>query len=159
MLRPCWGIGEIRFHEWMHKLHMCVAVFGVIRTDILRKTAMIGAYTASDRTLLAELSLYGPFHEIQDVLFFRREHDERHMRVYESDLERLQWFDPSLNRSFHMPAFTRGSESIKAVMRSPLSFRQKLACCSDVLSLATRASARTRIWNDFFGQKEDAQVS
>lgn len=145
---------HVRFHEWIHQFHMCVAIFGVIRTDVLMKTARIGAYTASDRTLLAELSLYGKFHEISDVLFFRREHPERHMRVYEDHRDRRAWFDPSLNRRFHHPALTRGIESVLAISRAPISMAERCSCYLDVLSLITRKSARKRIWNDFFRAQE-----
>jgi len=37
----------------------CYAVFGVIRTGVLRSTGLIGPFTQSDRVLLAELALHG----------------------------------------------------------------------------------------------------
>ena len=53
-------------------------VFGVIRADVLRQTRLIGAYSSSDRILNAELALYGPFYEIPEVLFFKRNHPDAH---------------------------------------------------------------------------------
>lgn len=139
---------RVRFHDWIHHLHMCVAVFGVIRIDILKKTALIGSYTASDRTLLAELSLYGRFHEVPETLFFRREHPQRHMRVFEDDRDRLAWFDPKVSRRWHFPAFKRGIESCAAVSRAPLSLHERLRCYMAVMSLIGRKSARKRLWDD-----------
>src|SRR5262249_48202474 len=50
------------------------AVFGVIRTDALRDTGLLGAFVAADIVTLAELSLRGRFCEHPDRLFLRRYH-------------------------------------------------------------------------------------
>ena len=139
---------HIRFRDWVHSLHVCIAVFGVIRTDILKKTALIGAYTASDRNLLAELSLYGPFRKLPETLFFRREHELQSTQAYPDDKDRLEWFDPKAARKFHLPTFKRAVEYLKAVTRAPLGLAEKKRCYDQVLSLAFRSSARKRIFTD-----------
>lgn len=47
---------------------------GVVRTDVLRRTALHGSYHLADRTFTAELALHGPFYMVPDWLYFRREH-------------------------------------------------------------------------------------
>lgn len=72
---------------------LCNAVFGVVRTDVLRATGMIRPYLSSDVVLLAELASIGQFHEVPERLFYRRIHAES-SRQGKSDLaEAARWFD------------------------------------------------------------------
>ena len=49
-------------------------LFGVYRTDVLRRTLLLGNHVGADRTLLAELALHGPSFELDRYLLFRRIH-------------------------------------------------------------------------------------
>jgi glycosyltransferase involved in cell wall biosynthesis len=51
--------------------------YGVIRTEVLRRITPQNSYHNAGRKLVAELSLYGPFHQVPEVMFFRREHPGR----------------------------------------------------------------------------------
>jgi glycosyltransferase involved in cell wall biosynthesis len=51
--------------------------YGVIRTDVLRRLPPEGSYHNSGRKLIGELALYGPFYQVPEVMFFRREHPGR----------------------------------------------------------------------------------
>lgn len=51
--------------------------YGVIRTEVLPLTAMRGSCHRADRTIIAELSLHGPFYQVPDWLYLRREHPGR----------------------------------------------------------------------------------
>jgi glycosyltransferase involved in cell wall biosynthesis len=57
--------------------------YGVIRTDVLRRTALYDSYWHSDRTEVAELALHGRFQHVPEPLYFRRDHPgaSRHMSV------------------------------------------------------------------------------
>jgi glycosyltransferase involved in cell wall biosynthesis len=48
------------------------ATYGVIKTSALRRTRLFGPFGGSDRAFLAELSLYGPFARVDQILFKRR---------------------------------------------------------------------------------------
>jgi len=72
----------------------CNAVFGLIRIDVLKMTALIGNYPASDMILLSELALHGNFHELSDALFQRRDHPQTSIRANVTTDERAAWFDP-----------------------------------------------------------------
>jgi glycosyltransferase involved in cell wall biosynthesis len=52
-------------------------LYGVIRTDILRTIAPHDSYHNAGRKLVAEMSLYGPFSQVPEIMFFRREHPGR----------------------------------------------------------------------------------
>lgn len=73
----------------------CYESFGLMRTEQLRRTRRIGAYTSSDRSLFLELCLTGRFHEVPEILFLHRLHEERSVRRYSDDRARNEWFDPS----------------------------------------------------------------
>jgi hypothetical protein len=51
--------------------------YGVIRTDVMRRIAPHNSYHNAGRKLVAKMSLYGPFHQVPEVMFFRREHPGR----------------------------------------------------------------------------------
>jgi hypothetical protein len=46
--------------------------YGLMVRSVLQKTRLMIQYLAADRCLLAQLSLYGRFREIDEVLFYRR---------------------------------------------------------------------------------------
>jgi glycosyltransferase involved in cell wall biosynthesis len=55
--------------------------YGVIRTDVMRRIAAHDSYHNAGRKLVAELALHGPFRQVPEVLFFRREHPGRGDRL------------------------------------------------------------------------------
>ncbi|ABW15893.1 glycosyl transferase family 2 [Parafrankia sp. EAN1pec] len=69
-------------------------VFGVIRTEVLGGTSLIGRYVGSDVVLLAELALRGKFIEVPERLFLRRFHAGTSMNANPGARERASWFDP-----------------------------------------------------------------
>ena len=50
---------------------------GIVRTEVLRRTAMKESYHHADRTIITELALQGPFYQVPDWLYFRRDHPDR----------------------------------------------------------------------------------
>jgi glycosyltransferase involved in cell wall biosynthesis len=51
--------------------------YGVIRTSVLRRVRPSASYHNPGRTLIAEVALHGPFHQVPELLFFRRDHPYR----------------------------------------------------------------------------------
>ncbi len=84
-----------RLFELVSKIVLCNPVYGVIRTDILRRTRLIGPFPSSDEVLLAELALMGPFVEVPEYLFVRRLHDGRSTAAHRSPEALSTWFDPA----------------------------------------------------------------
>ena len=120
-----------RFRNLIRLDHDCEYVFGVIRLEVLRKTALILSYTDSDRTLLGELALYGRFHEIPDRLFIHRHHTGSSCRAFPISggwHERTAWFDPSKSGKVEFPQWRQVSEYLKAIHRSPMSAGDKARC-------------------------------
>jgi glycosyltransferase involved in cell wall biosynthesis len=51
--------------------------YGVARTSVLRAVRPIGSFYQPGRPFVAEVALHGPFHQVRDRLFFRRDHPDR----------------------------------------------------------------------------------
>jgi glycosyltransferase involved in cell wall biosynthesis len=117
-----------RFRDLVCIDHWCTQVFGLMRTDILKLTPMIGSYVESDRTLLAELGLLGRFHQVPETLFFRREHPNRSMRAFPDPSERLAWFDPAQADKISLPTWRVLFEYLASVRRVPLDLFERLKC-------------------------------
>ena len=129
---------RFRFLIWVE--HNCVLIFGLIRSNVLKKTPLIGSYLGSDRVLIAELSLHGPFRELQEELFIHRDHEARSMRAFSSDEARLAWFDPKAARRKSYRYWRMVSEYIKAVGRSPLTPFARRRCYFQMLRWMKRHS-------------------
>jgi hypothetical protein len=103
-------------------------VFGLMRTDILRQTNMIGAFSSSDRVLAGELSLYGRFHIIPEVLFLKREHPKAHWIQYNTRQLRIKWYDPSNEASRTYPHWRLLKENLVSIKNSPLGDVDRMKC-------------------------------
>lgn len=117
-----------RFYECVCVSHPQVAVFGLIRKRILKKTRLIGNYSSSDRVLLGELTLLGRFHEIPEYLFFKRDHSQQHWRMYHTRHLRQAWYDPSKAEKITFPHWRLLFEHIISVKRAPLTFYERIIC-------------------------------
>lgn len=105
---------------------------GVIRMDVLRRTAMKQSYHHSDRTIIAELTLYGPFYHVQDYLYFRRDHPERAERAHPGIRSRCANMDPCRADPLRHPVVRLYAEYIwgyiSAIRRAPLSSAERREC-------------------------------
>lgn len=125
-----------RFWDAIRSNHIVYETFGLARRATMRKTPLIGNYQASDRVFLATLSMYGRFHEIPEILFFHREHEERSMRAFKSAGERQAWFDPIRGRRVVLPLWRQLFEAFREVVRGPLGPVDKATLVSDIAYLA-----------------------
>lgn len=115
------GISRIR------PTHKCEEVFGVIRTEVLRKTKLIDNYTDSDRTLLTDLTLRGPFYEVPEPLFIHRIHPQNSVHKVKRQ-ERTAWFDTSKAGKIVLPNWRQMGELFGVINRSPLPWSERLQC-------------------------------
>jgi glycosyltransferase involved in cell wall biosynthesis len=72
----------------------CMDIFGRIRKDALRGTALIADHVGADRTLLIELALRGRFVGVPKVLFLNRDHPGRFTRRLVSLRAQAMWYAP-----------------------------------------------------------------
>jgi glycosyltransferase involved in cell wall biosynthesis len=107
-------------------------VYGVIRTEVLRRTALLDSYHHSDRTITAELALQGPFYQIPDWLYFRRDHPDRAERARPTMRSRCANMDPLRANRWRNPTVRLYTEYIwgfaMAIQRAPLSQADRRSC-------------------------------
>ena len=117
-----------RHRSLIYRRDSCEEVYGIARTAVVRKTSLIGPYSNSDDTFLAELILQGRFREVPEPLFFYRIHPAQSTRAYPSRTDRMAWFDPSAGAGFSLPFLRLFAEHMSLVRRSPLAWREKVRC-------------------------------
>ena len=104
----------------------------VVRIDVLRRTAMKESYHHSDRTIITELALHGPFYQVPDWLYFRRDHPERAERACPTVRSRCANMDPRRADPLRHPAARLYAEYIwgyvSAIRRAPLTAAERREC-------------------------------
>jgi glycosyltransferase involved in cell wall biosynthesis len=123
---------ERRFRDLICHGHSCIAVFGVIRSAALRESSVIAHYVASDKVLLAELGLKGPFLKVPDNLLLHRQHGGRSVTEIPSLQERAVWFNARSKGKVY-PHFRLAREYARAAITAPLSLAAKVRCLIQVL--------------------------
>jgi glycosyltransferase involved in cell wall biosynthesis len=118
--------------------------YGVIRSDILRTTPLQQSYHHADRTIVSELTLHGPFYQVPEVLYFRRDHPDRAERAKPSIRARCANLDPRRADRLRHPVVRLMAEYVwgfvSAIRRAPLSSADRRRCYGYLaLWLASRA--------------------
>lgn len=122
----------------------CEEVFGMARRDILARTKLIAPYSDSDRTLLAELGLYGPFFEIEEPLFLHRLHKSGSVVVNPDRQTRTAWFDTSKAGKLVFPSWRQLGELLAVIWRTPIGWRERLMCYVHMLTWVKRRRRHLR---------------
>jgi glycosyltransferase involved in cell wall biosynthesis len=125
-------------HVLFHSLwgtHM----FGVIRRAALERTALIQNVPSSDRPLLVELALLGPFHTVRERLYLKRFHGRMTLGLTEAEIRRYLGADAEglAQRRRQLAAF------MAAPRGKPVSPFVAAACRSLVLAYAAKVATRT----------------
>ncbi|MEO1189315.1 MAG: glycosyltransferase, partial [Pseudomonadota bacterium] len=117
-----------RFWARLHE-SWCKEVFGLIRSESLRQTPMIGEYGDADRALVAELALLGPFIVLDDILFMNREHDKRYTRTAIHDPKaNLAWYSSDRRSRFLMQRWVLYGAFFDAVRRQGGNRNDRIRC-------------------------------
>lgn len=114
------------------------AVFGLIRTEVLRRTRLIRNCWGGDLALLAELLLLGEFCEVDDRAFLRRYHPGTSMLTFASFVDQATWFDPRKHGRPALPRLRLLAELLANVFRSPLAPAERARCAQAVVEGWTR---------------------
>lgn len=104
--------------------------YGLIRSEVLKKTRLQLNYTASDRTLLCELSLYGEFFLIEEPLFYKRFHPKN---TYIDWRTRMVWFDKAYRGKIVFPFWQQFFDYFVTIHRVEMSLYEKMQCYRYIL--------------------------
>jgi glycosyltransferase involved in cell wall biosynthesis len=122
-----------RFKEVVLRERLNLAIFGVIRRDVLARTHLQGTYHASSRVLVAELAILGRFVRVPEVLFVHRNHPSGSLRSYGNAHELRQWYDTSRSAKGYMPRWAYMGGILKVAEIGDLTFGQKMAVRGEAL--------------------------
>jgi glycosyltransferase involved in cell wall biosynthesis len=104
--------------------------YGVMRMDVRRRIALMGSHHHSDRTITAEIGLYGPFYQVPDWLYFRREHPGQNGLA--PLRRRCANMDPRRANRWRHPTVRLYAEYVwayvSAIRRAPLSLADRREC-------------------------------
>jgi glycosyltransferase involved in cell wall biosynthesis len=124
--------------------------YAVIRTNVLRSTPLQDSYHNSDRTFITEIALHGPFYQVPDWLYFRRDHPNEPRLTAR---ERCAILDSRRANRLRHPAVRLYGEYIwgylSAISRAPLSPADRREC---YLWLARWLATRTVPERDPLGE-------
>jgi hypothetical protein len=118
--------------------------YGVMRIAALRGTRLLGSHSHADRSLVAELALYGRFLRIPEPLYFRRDLPNRAGRQQQAVRHWCVNHDPRRADRLRHPAARLLAEYVwsffDGIWRAPISPAQKRACYRELVTyLAGRA--------------------
>jgi glycosyltransferase involved in cell wall biosynthesis len=115
-----------RFTRLLNTIGLCHQHQGVIRSAALRQTAMLKDHIGSDVNLLAELSLYGQFHELSERLFFRRLHPDASSWARSDMIRQAEFYDPGKSHGIVLHGLRQHVAYLGAVRRAPIILREKV---------------------------------
>jgi glycosyltransferase involved in cell wall biosynthesis len=119
-----------RFATVLAHIDFVNALWGLIRSDALRRTRLMGCLEA-DRVLLGELSMLGQLIEIPEVLYYQRRHQASAMAKHRTAKELLSWHDPKkANVRIILPHWESVYvEYMKSAWHMQLPLPERLLCC------------------------------
>jgi glycosyltransferase involved in cell wall biosynthesis len=106
--------------------------YGVIRSDVLRRVKPHDSYHHADRVFVAEIALHGPFYQVPELLYFRRDHPTRAERANPTLRKRCANLDPKRADKWRHPMVRLLGEYVLgfvgAIQRAPLSAADRREC-------------------------------
>jgi len=103
----------------------CEETYGVIRSEVFARTDLQQDYTGSDRTLMSELALYGPFVNVGESLFRKRLHGGNEYIDWRT---RMAWFGEKYKGRIVFPWWTQLRDYLRVIQRVPLTSRERTRC-------------------------------
>jgi len=119
-----------RLSHFLRHVHMYNCAYGLIRSDVLRRTRLYGLFPGSDYVLFAELTMQGKFIEIPEPLLRIRRHSGRTYTANKDRKALRRLFLPDRPDQF-LPISLRTQmvlELIRATVTAPLPARDKWLC-------------------------------
>jgi glycosyltransferase involved in cell wall biosynthesis len=115
--------------------------YGVIRADVLRRVKPHDSYHHADRTFVMDLAMQGPFIQVPELLYFRRDHPTRAQRANPSVRSWCANLDPKRAKGFN-PAVRLLAEYVLGfvglIQRAPITAAEKRQCYRHLARWFTR---------------------
>lgn len=135
-----------RFGAVLQELSRNNAQCGVVRLEVLRRTALDRTYPAGDMVLMAELALYGKFKLLPEVMLYRRQ-TKATLTSLLSPRELQRAFNPKSASYVKMLRLRWHWDAFCSVWRAAVPFFEKLRATGSVMR--SLIWERARIWREF----------
>ncbi len=124
-----------RLAYYLRHVHMYNAAYGLIRSDILRRTRLHGFYPGSDYVLLGELAMLGSLVEIPEPLLRIRRHPGRTFTANKTPEALRELFAPGQGHRFSRVSLKARMdiELVRSAWLVPTALREKLSCTAVAL--------------------------
>ncbi|WP_115944529.1 glycosyltransferase family 2 protein [Amycolatopsis thermalba] len=133
--------------------------YGVIRSAALRRVRPHDSYHHADRTFVADIALQGPFHQVPELLYFRRDHPDRAERANKTIRSRCANLDPKRADPLRHPtARLLGGYVwgwIRIVQRAPITPAQRRECYRHLGEWLARRALRREPSEEFARVEND----
>jgi glycosyltransferase involved in cell wall biosynthesis len=119
--------------------------FGLGRRSSYAATGLLRGFNGADQVLVLQMVLRGKFVQVDEALYFRRDHPEASMAACPTPKDILRWFDPDIEKRFILPHWKLLAEHVRSIHEMRLGAR---ASAIASLQLLRRFS---REWRNFPG--------
>ncbi len=123
-----------RFFTLLRNVGLCNALYGVARTETLRRTRLLGRYLGSDIVFQAELSLYGKIVEVPEVLLYRRMHAAAFTNMTVEQM--VEFNNPGRRQKVEFYRWRHLREHFHSAFRAQLPMGERLRVVTGLVRLA-----------------------
>jgi glycosyltransferase involved in cell wall biosynthesis len=123
-------------------------IWGLMRSELIRRTRLHEPYMGSDRNFMAEMVLLGGVRYVPEYLFFLREHAGSYTASVKEYYQRLSWYAPNKRIPSWMQVPRTAAGYLASIRRAPVSWSEKVACArhvADWLATCTGQLLRRRL--------------
>lgn len=142
-----------RLRTFLDQYQTSNCLFGLMRTDALQSTRLLGDFLSADVVLLLELALRGRFIEVPERLFFRRWED-RSLHPSKDKAAVARYYGMRENARLSLHFTIRLIENSRSILAAPLGPSEKARCFRE-LSL----SWGPRYWRVILGEIKAVLIS
>jgi glycosyltransferase involved in cell wall biosynthesis len=116
-----------RFRNLILYPEYAIQQMGLIRSNVMRQTVLLGSFPSSDEIVLAELGLLGKYYEIPERLFiFRRTNEQISSKM--NQRSRAPFFDTALQGKIILPKWLYFLACMNIINRNKLSTGERFHC-------------------------------
>jgi glycosyltransferase involved in cell wall biosynthesis len=119
-----------RLLHMLRKVRVYNCIYGMFRSDFLRKTRRHGHYPGADHILVAELAMLGLLVEIPEPLLRIREHRGRTYTAYKDPGDLRELFTPGMGHKYSPFSIKARMELelVRSALQLPIPLKDKLLC-------------------------------
>ncbi len=114
-----------RFRSIIIDTHWCHEIFGLMRVSALKNTKLQESFYGTDKVLLAEMIVQGPFYQVPEKLFHNRRHPSQ-SGTLSTAKAREKWNNPLAKKHHSFPRWLCFKGYTRAAMTSRMTPGERL---------------------------------